>query len=122
MAATLLREVEVLMPLQRFDERGKKRDEAFGADAVGGVPDQEQRVLHVWSVMARTLVRRRLQYVLGMVEQPHSVAAMIACGLDKGIQQRTFLGRRGLAILRGELLEQCTSALKSHSYSHVCLP
>ena len=51
LAPALLSEVEMLMPLQRFDKRGEKRDEAFGADAVGGVPDQEQRVLDFWSVM-----------------------------------------------------------------------
>jgi len=33
------------MPLKRFDERGKKRHKAFGADTVGGVPDQEQGML-----------------------------------------------------------------------------
>ncbi len=43
----------MLMPLQRFDQRGEKGDEPFGADAVGGVPDQEQRVLDFWPVMAR---------------------------------------------------------------------
>ena len=42
LASALLCQVEMLMPLQRFDQRGEKRDEAFGADAVGGVPDQEQ--------------------------------------------------------------------------------
>ena len=36
------------MPLQRFDQRGEKRDEAFGTDAVGGMPDQEQGVLDFW--------------------------------------------------------------------------
>ena len=35
------------MPFQRFKERGEKGNESFGADAVGGVPDQEERVLHV---------------------------------------------------------------------------
>jgi hypothetical protein len=44
----------MLMPLQGFDKRGKKRDEAFGTNPVGGVPDQEQRVLDFWPVMART--------------------------------------------------------------------
>jgi len=43
------------MALQGFDERGEKGDEAFGADPVGGVPDQEERVLDVWPVVARVL-------------------------------------------------------------------
>ena len=42
LASAFLGQVEMLMPLQRFDQRREKRDEAFGADAVGGVPDQEQ--------------------------------------------------------------------------------
>jgi hypothetical protein len=46
---------------------------------------------------------------------------MIAGALGKGIQQHAFLGRGGLAILRGELLEQFASALKIHSFSHACL-
>ncbi len=45
------------------------------------------------SVMARTRVRRRVQHVLGMVEQPHPIAAMVPRDLGKGIQQHTFLGR-----------------------------
>ena len=52
MAPALLGEVEVLMPFQRFDKRGKKRDEAFGTNPVGDVPDQEQGVLDFWPVMA----------------------------------------------------------------------
>src|SRR5438105_4033779 len=39
---------------------------------------------------------------------------MIACGLDKGIQQRAFLGRRGLVILWGELLEQGAKLRESY--------
>jgi hypothetical protein len=31
--------------VSRFDKRGEKGHEAFGADAVGGMPDQEQCVL-----------------------------------------------------------------------------
>jgi len=38
----------MLMPLQSLDKRKKKRDKAIGADTVGGVPDQEQRVLDFW--------------------------------------------------------------------------
>ena len=49
LASALLCQVEVLIPLQCFNERGEKGDEAFGADAVGGLPGQEQRVLDVWS-------------------------------------------------------------------------
>ena len=44
----------MLMPLQGFDKVGKKRDEAFGTDAVGGVPEQEQRVLDIRPLMAGT--------------------------------------------------------------------
>ena len=44
-------QVEVPMPRQRFDQRREKGHEAFGADPVGGMPDQEQRVLDFWSVM-----------------------------------------------------------------------
>src|SRR5258706_8966749 len=109
------------MSLQRVKNAGQKGDESFGTDAVGSVPGQKQRVLDFPSILARTCVRWYVQHVLGMIEQPHSIAAMIAGGLYKGIQQHTFLGRRGLTILRGELLEQFASALKIDSFSHVCL-
>ena len=58
MAAALIREVEMLLPLKRFDQRGEKGNEAFGTDPIGSMPDQEQRVLDFWSVMpwARALV------------------------------------------------------------------
>jgi hypothetical protein len=49
----LLRNVEVLMPLQRFNEYGEKGDEAFGADAVGGIPGQEERVLDLKNPLTR---------------------------------------------------------------------
>jgi hypothetical protein len=32
------------MPFQRFYQCEQERDQTFGADAVGGVPDQEERV------------------------------------------------------------------------------
>jgi ferredoxin-NADP reductase len=37
--AALLSEVEMLMPFQRLDQCGEKRDKPFGADAVGSVPN-----------------------------------------------------------------------------------
>jgi len=49
LASAFRSELEMLMPLQRFYRSGKEGDESFGADAVGGVPGQEQRVLDVWS-------------------------------------------------------------------------
>jgi hypothetical protein len=44
LAAALLCQVKILMSLQCFNEYGEKRHEPFGADVVGGVPDQEQRM------------------------------------------------------------------------------
>jgi hypothetical protein len=49
LASAFRSELEMLMPLQRFYQSGKKGHEPFGADAVGGVPGQEQRLLDVWS-------------------------------------------------------------------------
>ena len=49
----LLRNVEVLMLLQRVNEYGEKGDEAFGADAVGGIPGQEERVLDLKNPLTR---------------------------------------------------------------------
>jgi hypothetical protein len=100
----LLGEMEMLMPLQRFDERREKGDEPFGADAVGGVPHQEQRVLDVWPVMAWALRGRML--FLRMVEEPHGVLAIVSSCCRKGIKQLALpLDRRCLAILRDHLLK-----------------
>jgi len=54
LAAAFLGQVEMLMPLQRFDQRGEKGHEPFGADAVGGVPDQKKRVLDFRPILAWT--------------------------------------------------------------------
>jgi hypothetical protein len=43
----------MLMPLHRLYEGREKGDEALGADAVGGVPGQKQRVLDVRSIPAK---------------------------------------------------------------------
>jgi hypothetical protein len=98
--SALLREVEMLMPFQRLKERGEKGNEAFGADAVGGVPDQEQRVLHVWSVLARTGALKGGLHLLRMVEKPHRILAIVSSRCCKGIEQLAFpLDRACLTIL-----------------------
>ena len=74
------------MPFQRFDERGVKRDEAFSAYAVGGLPDQEQHVLDVWPILARTVTLRCMLYLLCMVEEPHRVLAIVSSRCRKGIR------------------------------------
>jgi hypothetical protein len=85
------REVEVLMPLQRFDNHGKKRDEAFGANAIGRVPDQEQRMLDFWPILSRTWVLQCLLRLFCMVEEPPGIGTMVSSSFNKGIQQRPFL-------------------------------
>ena len=81
----------MLMPLQRFDQRGEKRDEAFGADAVGGMPEQEQGVLDFWPVMAWARALRCGVLHFRMVEELHSVLAIVARCCRKGIQQFALL-------------------------------
>ena len=106
MAAALIREVEMLMPLQRFDQRGEKRDEPFSADPVGSVPDQEQGVLDFWPVMAWARVLRGGLLHFRMVEEPHRVFAIVARRCHKGIQQfALLLDRRCLAVLREHMLK-----------------
>ena len=75
----------------RFDEYGEKGHEAFGANAIGGVPDQEERVLDFRSVMARAGTLKCVLHLSGMVEEPHGVLAMVSCRCCKGIKQLVFL-------------------------------
>ena len=90
----------MLMPFQRLKERGEKGNEAFGADADGCVPDQEQRVLHVWSVLARTGALKGGLHLLRMVEKPHRKLAIVSSRCCKGIEQLAFpLDSRCLSIL-----------------------
>ena len=96
----------MFVPFQRFDERGEKGNEAFGADAVGGIPDQEQRVLDVWPIMARAWALRCGLYLFRMIEEPYRVLAIVSSRCCKGIKQLAFLlDRRCLAILRDHLLK-----------------
>ena len=74
------------MPLQRFNEYGEKGDEAFGADAVGGIPGQEERVLDVRSIPAKMCVPMRLLHLRGIVEEPPGVFRHITGGSDKSLQ------------------------------------
>jgi hypothetical protein len=41
------------MPLQPFYQGREKRDEAFGADAVGGVPGQKECMLDLRSILVQ---------------------------------------------------------------------
>ena len=91
LSSALFRDLEVFMPLQRFKEDGEKRDKPFGADAVGGVPHQEQRVLDVWPILSRTRALQCLLHLFCMVEEPPGVSTMVPSRCHKGIQQRPFL-------------------------------
>ena len=84
--SALLRDVEVLMPLQGIDQDGQERDQSFGADAVGGVPDQEERVLDVRPVLARVLALRCGLHLFRMVEEPHRVLTIVSSRCRKGIK------------------------------------
>lgn len=50
LASALIRDVKVFMSLQGFYQSREKRDEPFGTDAIGSVPEQEQRLLDFWAV------------------------------------------------------------------------
>lgn len=79
------------MPLQGVDKRGKKRGEGSGADAVGGVPNQEECVLDVWPVMARAEALKGKLPLFRMVEEPHRLLAIVPSRCCKGIKQLVFL-------------------------------
>jgi len=99
-------EVEMLMPLQGFDQRGEKGHEAFGADAVGRVPDQEQSVLDFWSILAWARTMRDIFPHFCMVEKPHRVLTIVSSRCSKGIKQLALLlDSLRLTVLRDYLLK-----------------
>jgi len=81
----------MFMALKRFNECGEKGDEAFGADAVGGVPSQKQRMLDLWPILSRTRAMQYLLHLFCMVEEPPGVCPMVSSRCNKGIQQRLLL-------------------------------
>jgi hypothetical protein len=96
----------MLMLFQRFYQGGEKRHEPFGADAIGGMPGQEQRVLDFWPVMVWPWALRGRLLDLRMVEQLHYVLAIVASDCHKVIQQSALLlDRCCLAILREQVLK-----------------
>jgi hypothetical protein len=89
--SALFRNVEMFMALKRFNECGEKGDKAFGADAVGGVPSQKQRMLDLWPILSRTRAMHYLLHLFCMVEKPPGVCPMVSSRCHKGIQQRLLL-------------------------------
>jgi hypothetical protein len=102
----------MLMPLQGFDQRGEKGHEAFRTNPVGSVPNQEERVLDFWPVMAWARTVRDGLSSLCMVEEPHRVLAIVSSRCGKGIEQLALLlDGRCLAILRDHVLKEFTPGL-----------
>ena len=60
-----LREMQVSRALQRFEKGRQKRDQAFGTDPIGVIPDAHQSLLHLWSIMAWTWIWWNWRTVLG---------------------------------------------------------
>jgi len=78
LAAALLCDVEMLMPLQHFYQGGEKGDEPFGADAVGGVPSQEENMLDFWPIPRWAWTLKRLLHLFSMVEEPPRVFTIVS--------------------------------------------
>jgi hypothetical protein len=106
LAVALLTQVEMLMPLQRFDHRWEKRHEAFRTNPVGCVPDQEQGVLDFWSVTAWPGVLWCGLPHLRMVEEIHGILSIVPGRFCQGIQQFTLL-----------LDSLCLAVLRNHAAS-----
>jgi hypothetical protein len=69
------------MPFQGLDEAWEKRHEPLATDAIGRVPDQEERVLDLWSIALLPPRTNRILFGISVVEQPHRVAAGVSrCG------------------------------------------
>jgi hypothetical protein len=105
----------------RFYQDREKRHEAFGANAIGRIPNQEQRMLDVRSILAKAWARKRRLHLHCMVEEPHRIFTNIAGTSDKCIKQRPFLWWGCLAVLRRHLLEQFASGLITQRPFHSTL-
>ncbi len=71
-------ERQMAVAFEYRDQLGQEGDEAFGTDAIGGRPGDDERVLHRATVeaLARSQQRRRREN--GMGKEPDSVLARIA--------------------------------------------
>lgn len=114
-------QLDLLMPLQRFNELRQKRYQALGADAVGCIPGRLQGLLYVWSILPWSSSARRGVVVSGMGQQPFSIARMISCGQDKSREHLLFLRLCCLSIQHHKTLHQRASDLNRRSCSHLAL-
>src|SRR6266849_1014127 len=113
-------QLKVSVFLQGFDDAWQERDQAFRANAVECLPDQYQRLFHLWPI-ASAECRWRREDLLAMVEQPPGIFVHIPGGGHKLFQNQLLVGPRCLVIRRRNLLEQDPSGLRPQSVSHVFL-
>jgi hypothetical protein len=118
--AVFLTELKMPMLLQRFNDTGQERDQAFGADPVEGLPGQHQGLFDLRSIPT-TKYSRRCEDLLCMIEQPLGIFARICGGGHELLQDMLLLEPRSLMIRRRNLLKQDPSGLRPQSISHVFL-
>ena len=92
-------EIEMTMPLHGVHEVGQRRLEPFTVDAVGSLPDHDDRFAYVLVVDAPTHDLLAL-IVAGLTQQPDAVLAMVAGYRSEFVENPpfVFLGRLPVSV------------------------
>ena len=88
LVATLLREMQMPMPLQRSDQGGEEGDQSFGTDLIGRFPGQEQGLLYFWSIIREMCPLTAWFRLLWMVEEVNGIFTHVAGDGDECIQHQ----------------------------------
>ncbi len=87
------------MSFERIDELGQERCQAFGADPVSSFPEDDQGNRDFVVVASRASAGGlRRWFGRGVVEQPGSGLAMIACSSDQLVEDAFLVGFAGLMV------------------------
>lgn len=87
-------QAEMAKPFQHGDELRQKGDESFGAEAVGGLPDHDQRLLDrlcVVALAARRFSGCALRALGSLLQERDRVLAVVIGGGNKFVEDAWFV-------------------------------
>ena len=112
----------MLVPLHRLNRCRKKRNQPFATQMIGLLPHLHQCRFDLGPVHTARGLFRHLVLLLGMVQEPHGIFAMIARQTNKILHDHAFVCGRCLVVLQGHLSEDFTPHLQTRSHLHLPPP